>query len=100
MLRKLHEADPAVLALNKMLAAGDDDEEYNAAVAKLATRQATSMQGLRAKWNLLRTRRTALDSGDIPSPEGRALIERLEATIDEAMNLLARESMRRLPRRH
>ncbi len=46
MKRQANDPDPAVLALNRVLAAGDDDEEYNAAIAKLEACTATTIQGV------------------------------------------------------
>ena len=91
--------DPAVIALNRVLAAGDDDEEYNAAVALLETCPALTAQGVRAKRNLERSRQAALEQGDRLTFDGRIMMQRLADTIDEGLSLLTREALRRAPRR-
>ncbi|KRP85982.1 hypothetical protein AOQ73_36520 [Bradyrhizobium pachyrhizi] len=91
--------DPAVVALNRVLAAGDDDEEYNVAIAGLETCIALTAQGVRAKRNLERSRQAALEQGDRLTFDGRIMMQRLADTIDEGLSLLTREVQRRAPRR-
>ncbi|WP_210241928.1 hypothetical protein, partial [Bradyrhizobium elkanii] len=91
--------DPAVIALNRVLAAGDDDDEYNLAIAMLETCPALTAQGVRAKRNLERSRQAALEQGDRLTFDGRIMMQRLADSIDEGLSLLTREALRRAPRR-
>jgi hypothetical protein len=86
--------DPAVIAHKRVLAAGEDDERYLAAIIELETCPALTAQGIRAKRNLERSRQAMLDRGDRLTAEGRAMMERLAATIDEGLALLMRAGMR------
>jgi hypothetical protein len=86
--------DPAVIAHKRVLAAGEDDEKYLAAIIELETCPAFTAQGIRAKRNLERERLTALDRGDVLTREGRAMMQRLAETIDEGLAHLTRAGMR------
>lgn len=86
--------DPAVIALNRVMAARTD-ADYDAAVVELETCPPLTAQGVRAKRNLERSRQAALEQGDRLTAEGRIMMRRLADTIDEGLALLTRESGRR-----
>lgn len=86
--------DPAVIALNRVMAARDDDRKYLAAIVELETCPALTAQGVRAKRNLERSRQAALEQGDRLTAEGRAMMRRLADTIDEGLAHLTRAGMR------
>jgi hypothetical protein len=95
MLRPDRAMDPAVVALDRVMRAGENDSEYDAAIAELETCAAITAQGVRAKHNLQRSRQAALDQGDRLTPSGRASREVLATTIDEGLALLTRAALRR-----
>ncbi|HEV2153181.1 hypothetical protein [Bradyrhizobium sp.] len=86
--------DPAVIAHKRVLAAGEDDEKYLAAIIDLETCPALTAQGVRAKRNLERERQAALEQGDRLTAEGRIMMQLLADTIDEGLALLTRAGMR------
>ena len=85
--------DPAVIALNRVMAARTD-AQYDAAIAELETCPALTAQGVRAKRNLERSRQAALEQGDRLTAEGRVMMRQLADTIDEGLALLTRTGMR------
>ncbi|PWE78870.1 hypothetical protein XF30_21110 [Bradyrhizobium sp. SUTN9-2] len=86
--------DPAVVAHKRVLAAGEDDAKYLAAIIELETCPAYTAQGIRAKRNLERERLAHLGRGDVLTREGRAMMARLAETIDEGLAYLTRAGMR------
>jgi hypothetical protein len=86
--------DPAVIALNRVIAARENDEKYLAAIIELETCPALTAPGIRAKRNLERSRQAALEQGDNLTAEGRAMMQRLAETIDEGLTHLTRAGMR------
>ncbi len=86
--------DPAVIALNRVMAARENDEKYLAAIVELETCAALTAQGVRAKRNLERSRLAALEQGDRLTAEGRIMMQRLADTIDEGLERLTRAGMR------
>lgn len=95
MARASRAKDPAVVALNRVLAAGEDDAAYSAAIEELETCAAVTAQGLRAKRNLERARQAPLDQGDRLTPKGRSMMAALSDTIDDGLALLTRANLRR-----
>jgi hypothetical protein len=70
------------------------------AVSGASGRRAGDLPGdddarLRAKQNLLLTRRKMLDEGDVLTLGGRETMRKLELTTEVAMDTLTRASMRR-----
>jgi hypothetical protein len=95
MLRPSRAKDPAVVALDRVMRAGENDGEYDAAIAELETCAAITAQGVRAKHNLFRCRQAAWDQGDRLTPSGRDSREMLATSIDEGLALLTRAGLRR-----
>ncbi|WP_271623891.1 hypothetical protein [Bradyrhizobium sp. CCBAU 11430] len=87
--------DPAVIALNRVAAAREDDSRYLVAIVELETCRALTAQGVRAKRNLERSRISALNRGDVFTAQGRMMMEHLAHTIDDGLARLTREAMRK-----
>jgi hypothetical protein len=94
MKRPSRAKDPSVAALIRVMAAGENDAEYDAAIEELETCAATTAQGVRAKRNLERSRQAALEEGDRLTPKGRAMMAALADTIDEGLAVLTRANLR------
>jgi len=95
MSRPSRAKDPAVIALNRVMAAGENDAEYDAAIAELEMCATKTAQGVRVKRNLERSRQAALDQGDRLTSEGSETRDVLANTIDEGLAFLTRAGLRR-----
>jgi hypothetical protein len=84
--------DPVVEAWRHAREADGDDSAYTAAIVEFEQAMPITLRGLKLKLDLLRERERALIEGDELTDKGKELFKVYWKTIDDALDLFARET--------